>query len=257
MIEATREPVSTPKRWLVYLLVFATVWLTGAFTAIDWAGFFHGFEGSFSKPSRFLRSVFCLFLAWLPLRNSIHKRDARLLASAFVLAVIGDGFLIFTEVFLAGVGAFIVCHLILTWRHARGLRAALGGPGGPRLKRNLVITGGIAVGITTVVTWMAWPAISENGNQVRDLVYMAVLTLSLWVGWSTLLHATYPRDNAWMIAVGMTSFYVCDVSLGLRTELSGLAADWCGLIPDLTYTPALMLLAISGYFWDLKWVPDP
>ncbi len=257
MITPSYQPVPSGKRWTVYVLVFATVWLTGAFTAIDWAVFVHRFDTVFSEPARFLRSVFCVALACLPLRHAIHQRDARLLAAAFVFAGLGDYFLILTDRFLIGVGAFLLCHLILTVRHARGLRAALAGDGGEVLRRKLVILGLVALSITGALVVWAWPVMAREGNQVRDIAYMSVLTVSMWMGWTTVLHRCYPRDNAWMIAVGMTSFYICDVALGLGTELQGSQAELFGLVPDLTYTPALMLVALSGYFWDLEWVPDP
>jgi hypothetical protein len=150
-----------------------------------------------------------------------------------------------------------LCHITLVVRHAWGLREALKGSAWPKLRRNLVITGLVALSITCGIVAWAWPTMLETDKIPRDLVYMGVLTLPLWMGWSTVLHDRYPRDNAWMIAVGITFFYVCDTALGLGTESSGTLAEIFALVPDITYTPALMLLAISGYFWDLAWIKDP
>ncbi len=84
-------------------------------------------------------------------------------------------------------------------------------------------------------------------------------TVSLWMGWGTLIRSFYPRLNAWFIAIGITNFYFCDISVGLSTDLTGTTAG--AILKNLVgffYTPALVLLALSGYRWaGANYLKDP
>ena len=109
-----------------------------------------------------------------------------------------------------------------------------------------IFTPGIALIVTVA------PVMKKSGQMGLDIVYMVTLMTSLWMAWGVLIRSFYPRLNAWMIAIGMSFFFVCDVGLGLKhiyqDEDSMLSALF-GLLPDLTYSNALLLLALSGFVW--------
>jgi hypothetical protein len=75
----------------------------------------------------------------------------------------------------------------------------------------------------------------------------------MWMAWGVLIRAWYARRNAWFIAVGMTFFFACDVSVGLAAALHGTTGGAVlNNMVGLFYSPALVLLAYSGYRWEVR-----
>jgi hypothetical protein len=74
------------------------------------------------------------------------------------------------------------------------------------------------------------------------------------MGWGTLTRSFYPRLNAWLIALGITAFYLCDVSVGLAADLANIKDERASAFLDnlvgFFYTPALTCLALSGFVWS-------
>ncbi|MCB9794084.1 MAG: hypothetical protein H6741_15320 [Alphaproteobacteria bacterium] len=241
---------------LVLGLVGVIVYVTGTFTGIDWAVFFHDFDSTYSPYARYMRTLLCAMLAFAVGSHILSLKDHVLLWSAFVLTCIADYFLILTTHFIVGVGVFMLVHLTLTVRHAQGFRASLQGPDAERVKRRLLasflavfVPGGLLIK-------MVGPDLEKSGLAGLDVVYMVVLMTSAWMAWGTLIRGFYPRLNAWLIALGMSFFFACDIALGLShvyaSEQPTLSKIF-GMVPDLTYSTALTLVALSGY----KWTSEP
>lgn len=251
---------------LLALLMF----MAGTFTALDFSRMFmaltdqvawHDWPDGLSQTSawvRMLRSVLCLVLVGMIGPGSwLRRGDDRLLTAAFLCAVIGDAFLIFREdaphwYFLAGVGGFVLCHVSLTVRHLTGIRDDVSRPGVvPRLAIAAV---GIAAGCAALVAAF-WSVL----RPLVDVGYVAIMGVSLWAGLSAAIRADtddFPVANRWLIAVGMLLFCACDLSLGIHARLVHAQdhtdlALCMGMVPDLTYSWALMALALSGFRWDV------
>ena len=217
----------------------------------------------FSRVIRMLRTVLCLALVLLiSSKLWLTVKDRRRLLIAFVFAVCGDVLLIFKGEglnggelfpeklsFLLGVAMFLICHGWLIARHLvsfADFRADLKRPGvAPRVWGLLVLS---FLPSVALVIW-AWPHLKP----ALDITYMAVLSLSLWMGLSVLPRRDdFPRTNRRLIAIGITLFYICDVSLGLGVRLQTaepFVAGVFGQLPNLTYSWALIFLAMSGYHW--------
>lgn len=251
-------------------LLAVLMFLAGAFTAMDavraWMAAYGGtpftdwprllVQGS--AVLRMLRSLLCLVLVMQVVPSvRLRARDDHFLTSAMALAVLGDAFLIFREghpawFFLVGVGAFLACHVVLTIRHLTGIRDDLARPG---VKRGLVLTGAGVVAVSATVLALAWSVMKP----AIDIAYVGVLSVSLWAALGTMVRADpadFPKVNQWLIACGLLLFYACDVALGVHARM--VAAEgytelilWLGMVPDLTYSWALIALALSGFRWDV------
>lgn len=249
-----KQAIELPDRHLalVLVLVAAIIYITGTFTGVDWAVLFHGFESEYSPYARYMRTLLCAMLAFAVGRHWLDLRDHMFLWVAFALTCVADLFLILLDKFIIGVAVFLVVHVTLSIRHAQGWRASMRGPDKAEVKRWLLLSFIGVFGPGGVMIWLATPALRKSGLMGLDYVYMVVLMISCWMGWGTLIRSFYPRLNAWCIALGMTFFFLCDVSLGLShvyADLHPLFAKAMGMVPDMTYSTALTLLALSGYRW--------
>lgn len=247
---------STPTPLVKSVGVLATtgvaVFITGLYCGVDWMLSFPKLAEQLPAYGGYARTVLCALVAFLAGRNRISARDRLWLMAAFGVTLVADYFLVLTgKNFLVGVGLFLVVHALLSIRHAAGFKASLAPDQRQRTLRLLVITGVVALSITGVVLWTVRGIIARSGMVAIDVIYVLGLTVSMWMAWGTLIRGYYPRLNAWFIAVGLTSFYCCDVSVGLVADLGDVPLK--AILNDLVglfYTPALVLLALSGYTWE-------
>ncbi|MFP2924872.1 lysoplasmalogenase family protein [Pyxidicoccus sp. 3LG] len=250
---STVLPSPTPLTKAVAVLAITGVALlvTGLYMGVDWMQTFPNVVANVPAYAGYARTVLCAGVAFMVGRNCVGSRDRLLLMAAFGVTLAADYFLVLTgKHFLVGVGLFLVVHILLTLRHAQGFRASLAPERRARTLRLLAITAVIAFSLTGVVLWNVAGILKRSGQEVVDVIYVLALTVSMWMGWGTLIRDTYPRLNAWFIAVGITHFYCCDVSVGLVADLPpGTLRSILDDMVGVFYTPALVLLALSGYRW--------
>src|SRR6185312_14206257 len=113
----------------------------------------------------------------------------------------------------------------------------------------LIVYGGSAALVVEVR-----PILARTNMLGLDVAYLVVLATSLWAAWGTLIRRGFAQRNAWYIAIGMTCFYFCDVTVGLSAALSAKpdTLRWGQILDNLVgffYSPALVLVAYSGFRW--------
>jgi hypothetical protein len=228
--------------------------ITGVYIGVDWAQSFPQRVANVPAYAGYARTALCAGVAFMVGRSCLTSRDRLLLMAAFGVTLVADYFLVLTNShFVLGVGLFLLVHTLLSIRHAQGFRASLAPDQRRRTIRLLTVTALVAFGISGVVFWKTEGILRSSGQEAVDVIYVLALTVSMWMGWGTLIRGFYPRLNAWFIAIGITCFYCCDVSVGLAADLYKLekktAADILNNMVGVFYTPALVLLALSGYRW--------
>lgn len=249
----TFEPshgISAAKANVVRVLMGLIMFLTGTYVGVDWAGFFHGFTSTYPARAGYARTILCALLGWMIGDARVDVRDARLLGAAFAITLVADYFLIIVDRMTPGVALFLVVHALLIVRHARGFRASLAPPERARTLRLLGVTALVAYGSAGALIVAVTPILKRTGMFALDAVYLLVLATSMWMAWGTLIRSFYALRNAWFITVGMTCFFCCDVTVGLAAALEGTTQG--AVLNDLVgffYSPALVLLAYSGYRW--------
>lgn len=254
--EQPSKPLSAAKQMVIRVTNAVIMFLTGIYVGVDWSGFFYGFQSAFPAAAGYARTCLCALLCLIIGKNRLTRLDQRLLGVAFFFTLIADYFLILVDQMLIGTGIFIVIHVLFIVRHAQGWRASLASAERTRTLRLLVITGAVAYGGAAILIASVAHILERTGRLALDAVYLTFLATSLWMAWGALVRRFYPRRNAWFIAVGMTSFYFCDVTVGLAAALQGTRA---GAILDnivgFFYSPALVLLAFSGFRWPYALPP--
>jgi len=249
-MELVREPMGRDKEVAVLVLVSVTMFVTGTYVGVDWAAFFHPFQSRFPAVAGYARDLLCVVILLLVGRNRLSPHDDRLLLAAFGLTLIADYFLTLRDDALPGTAIFLGVHALLIARHAQGWRASLAPLERARTLRLLVVSGLVVYGAAGLLIARVAPILSRTGQLALDTVYLLFLASSLWMGWGTLIRRFYPRMNAWFVAIGMTFFFLCDVTVGLSVAQSGTHAGV--VLSDLIaffYTPALLLLTLSGFAW--------
>jgi hypothetical protein len=215
---------------------------------------------AYAKP---IVSTLCALIAFAALLFGLGKKDARLLSAALACIVVVDIMMsiyvyaapstLTPIAFLIGAALSIVAHLLLIFRHARGfafLRA-----GGAAGNKSVLYRFGfpLAFYIPVVIIFLVLIPWLNRVNQFwPSLFYAIVLTTSLWIAWETVRQKLFPRPNALLIALGVTSWFI--------TELIGVVHNIeIGTISNIAmnltwhfYMPAILLLAFSGFRWGEK-----
>ncbi|MDC0711144.1 hypothetical protein POL68_21930 [Stigmatella sp. ncwal1] len=258
------------------IIVALMVFLTGGYQGMGWMVYYltHLGEGckdpictslseyaaSTAQHAGFARTILALLMVLLIGQSWISRSDYRFLAVAFGLTVVADYFLVYrNDNFLAGLGVFTVVHMLYTLRHARGFAESLLPPKRTRTLTLLSLSAAGVLLMSTAVLWwihMKTREMSLPPPGVAVIIYLTVLSLSLWMAWGTLIRQGFTRFSAWLIAAGMTSFYLCDVCVGMSFLLQGADTKPGSFFDNCVgffYSPALALLAISGY----RWLPAP
>jgi hypothetical protein len=226
------------------------MFVTGTYVGVDWAAFFHPFQSRFQGGAGYARDILCAIIVLIAGRNRIGTKDRRLLLVAFALTLVADYFLTIMNQPLPGTVIFLGVHSLLIARHAQGFRASLGAGLRGRTLRWLAATAVVAFGGAGVLIVVVSPILERTGQFTLDAIYLVFLSVSLWMGWGVLIRRFYPRLNAWFIAVGMTFFYACDVTVGLSVaEGSSRAGVILSDLIAFSYTPALLLLSLSVIAW--------
>lgn len=251
-----KHVTSSAKAVTVRVIMSLVMFLTGTYVGVDWSAYFAGFHNPYSAPAGYARTILCAVMVWITRSNRISTRDGRLLSLAFALALVADWFLTLKEEMLPGTAVYLAVHALLIIRHAQGLLDALLPLRRARTVRVLILTAIPAYGIAALLLHRFAPVLAKNHHLGLDAFYLGVLATSMWTAWGTLFRDFYDKRNAWYIALGMTSFFFCDVSVGLAAAMKG---EKMGLVLDnlvgFFYTPALVMLALSGYRWVAPGAP--
>lgn len=246
----TSKAISSARQMVIRVINAVIMFITGIYVGVDWSGYFYDFKSSFPIGAGYARTCLCALLVLLIGKNHLTRPDQRLLGAAFVLTLIADYFLILVDQMLIGTLIFIGVHVLFIVRHAQGWRASMAAHHRTRTIRWLLITAVVAYGGALILIADVAHILERTGRLPLDAVYLAFLATSMWMAWGVLIRRFYPRRNAWFIAVGMTSFYCCDVTVGLAAAMHGTRA---GAILDnivgFFYSPALVLIAFSGFRW--------
>ncbi|HVV50966.1 MAG TPA: hypothetical protein VHO06_14965, partial [Polyangia bacterium] len=209
------EPIGRAKEIAVLVLVAVTMFVTGSYVGVDWAAYFHPFDSRFPAVAGYARDVLCAAIVLAIGRNQVAARDRRLLLAAFALTMVADWFLTLNGQPLPGTVIFLGVHTLLIVRHAQGLRASLARAERARTVRLMILSALVCYGAAVALIVGVAPILKRSGQFTLDAIYLLFLATSLWTGWGALIRRATPRLNAWFIAVGMSFFFVCDVTVGL------------------------------------------
>lgn len=227
--------------FVVGLIIFNT----GAFVALDFFRFaLFGTPWQFLTypPIKLLNPFLCLLMVWVIDKNGISPDDSRQLRRIFLLICLAD-VLFILEWVGAGIIVFSVCQVLLIKRHVAWLDCTV-----LRERLALLLGVGLLAFSSCTLIFVFMPLMTKRFLLLLMAIYGYVLTISVLVTLLNLKSKAVSRVNAILAATGMICFLACDFTVGLNISLKpGL---WWLLSTSLTwvfYSPALVLLAFSGY----------
>jgi hypothetical protein len=248
-------PMDAFQRNGVRVAMGCVMFLTGTYVGVDWAGLHYGFTSSYSAGAGYARTVLCALMVALIGQAALGRLDIGLLRAAFGVTLIADYFLILRDATIPGTVLFLGVHGILVYRHAQGLRASWEPVERARTIRLSLITGLVVYGASATLFALFHDVMARTHVLALDAVYLTVLSTSLWMAWGTLIRRVFPARNAWFVVIGMTCFYCCDLTVGIGAALRAKPdTSWYGQVLNnvvgFFYSPALVMLAYSGYRWQ-------
>jgi hypothetical protein len=190
---------------------------------------------------RYIYILLCFSLTLLIGRKDYDTADRNVLQLAFFFTSIADFFLIIKNYYILGILFFILVQVTYIIRHSRKRC--------PNIK--YIKTSILAFAALIAISILFKPYCINTSLYVIALVYGYFLLNSLAIAWSTLFNKFYKKVSSFMIAIGMSLFFLCDINVGLYQFLT-----LCYEVPSLQmiyflvwffYLPSQLLLSLSGY----------
>lgn len=230
------------------LLLFCT------FEIIDIYAIGHNISQKAAFAMKFCVSVLCATVAFLiPKDDALSTKDYKLIKTSFGFIVLADFLLVLLQNFLSdkyhdlingiGIGVFMIVQTLLIIRHATGIRSDKEHHSHMRFK----CISALSIYIPGIVAVLILHSLMSEKMLIEISIYAAMVTTSTWFGVNTLTRDTFPKRNRTLIAAGMLFFLCCDISVGVMTFGPTLASKIATSVVYVFYTPALLLLAFSGY----------
>jgi uncharacterized membrane protein YhhN len=194
-----------------------------------------------SAVGRFMRTVGCVLLLISVWKAPLSKQDARWLSVALIICVVADYFLILSKQLVIGIGIFGIAQAVLIKRHLKGMTWA-------HLRQKWYKNGALwTYGLCFLALAALTPALIKVNLWLPVSLYALLLVTSLFAAWCAIRLKQMPVLSAWLAWCGLFLFLLCDITVGLGAV--GKATEWGAWIRTTTglfYTPALVLLVLSG-----------
>ena len=227
--------------------------LFGGYTTLDWFQFITGIA-SYARPElpyvRFTKvavSFLSAILVFIIGRDGFNREDTKRLIFAYVAIAVGDIFLVF-DINIVGMLVFAVAHVFFIIRNGWGLSAYLTAKSGMNRFWDIVTAFIILAIVGGVMGGFFLPVMGGGLMFYMLLGYSVFLCVSLWMAWAAVRIGYMPKDNAWLVAIGLTCFFVSDLLVGVHFATQpGRDQTFAIYLTWIFYTPGLVLPALSGY----------
>ena len=253
-----KHPLEISSRFkLVFALVGLILFVTGSFIAIDWFTYFKGGSSVYPAVAKPVVSTLCALVAFLAWKHGLGSSDFRWLVLTFVCIVIVDVTMsiyvyssnaaLATSIFVVGALLSIVAHIFLILRHAKGFKFLKKGSGKySSLLSRLGFPAAFYLPIIILLLILS-PYLQKVGQFWPSLIYALILTTSLWVAWEAFRRGLFPRTNAWLIVLGVSFWFVCELVGVVHNIQIGTLSDLSMRLTWHFYMPGILLLALSGH----------
>ncbi|MBN1689687.1 MAG: hypothetical protein JW901_01535 [Dehalococcoidia bacterium] len=245
--------MTATKRAIVITLLFVVLFLFGGYTTLDWYQFLTG-TADFARPeipyvraTKVAVSFISAILVFLIGKDGFNRGDTKRLVLAYAAIAIGDIFLVF-DINMIGMLVFAVAHVFFIIRNGWGFRSYLAQKSASNRTWDILSALLILAIAGGAMAWFFLPAMGPSLMFYLLLVYSLFLGVSLWAAWAAVRIGFMPRANAWLVAIGLSCFFVSDLLVGVHFATQPGQFQTCAIyITWLFYTPGLVLPALSGY----------
>ncbi len=245
--------MSATKCALVVTLLFVILFLFGGYTTLDWYQFFTG-PADFARPeipyvraTKVAVSFISAILVFIIGRDGFNRGDTKRLVLAYAAIAVGDIFLVF-DINMIGMAVFAIAHVFFIIRNGWGLKDYLKKKSTSNRTWD-ILTALFILGLAAgMMSGYFLPTMGPGLMFYLLLVYSIFLGISLWAAWAAVRIGFMPKANAWLVAIGLSCFFVSDLLVGVHFATQPGQFQTCAIyITWLFYTPGLVLPALSGY----------
>jgi len=222
--------------WVAYAMGDATpIWLQNAIAITKYA----------------VSCLSCLTV-WTIWDERIDNRDIYLLRAAFTFLVCADTCMVLLFPFInrvnpslagtiqtVGIIFFMIVQTCFIVRHSRETLKLLRTGNRRTTVKNIAVE--ILILMCVTIPVVAAVYFSTKKEVLVIVAYGVYVIFSLYTAWGVFRRDFYPKLNKWMIALGMTCFFLCDLNVGLS-----FVSKFADALVWMFYTPALVLLSYSG-----------
>lgn len=199
------------------------------------------------RATKIAVSFISAILVFLIGRDGFNRGDTRRLVLAYAAIIIGDIFLVF-DINMIGMLVFAVAHVFFIIRNGWGFKDYVKHKSTANRVWDVLSALFILAIAAGLMGWLFLPMMGPVLMFYLLLVYSLFLGVSLWSAWAAVRIGFTPRANAWLVAIGLTCFFVSDLLVGVHFA-TGPGSFQTGAIyvTWLFYTPGLVLPALSAY----------
>ena len=249
--------IENKKKRRVFLVILAViVFLYGSYTTLDWTLYFFGIaplkqpEIPYTRITKVSSAFLCATLAWISGKDGFDKRDVKRIRIVFASIAIGE-IIFLMDIYALGVISFGLTQILLIWRNGNGLKEFFKADEKKNNYIKAILTGTIvAILMIFFYVFVIYPILSKSRLFLLITIYAVLLSISLWMAWMSLHIKLFDFKNAFLIAIGMSFFFIADFLVGFNLSLEiGTQRIITHYLTWVFYLPALLLLSLSSYKW--------
>ena len=240
------------KKSIIRSLIIVIAILAISFLAMDWIVFYRCgaveqciVAGSdYQNITKFAVTAITTLIAFFVGGNGLDSKDKKFLQAAFAFILCADFCMkIMTDGTIPGICLFMVVQSLFIFRHTRRSKSD------NRFPRILFIP----LGAVLLAVSLFLLGIFNSPTLPTVAAYGAFIFCSLLVACTVATKGYFPAKNAKLIKWGMILFFCCDICVGVSGatgadhSMQEAIATIAHNLVWVFYTPALVLLALSGY----------
>ena len=244
----------TKFKWIITILGLI-IFISGIFITLDLRRFFIAekefkYDSSiYTYISKSLIVILTTVLVFMIGNDGLNKRDTNILKFTYIFIALADIALGLLKTPYLGIILFSIVQMALIYRNGAGLYSIIKNNGYKDFLGSLIIN----TVLSTILLLLILSNIINNMLREKVLFYIMIfyaflISISLWTAVANMSLKLSPKLNSRLTVIGMISFILCDLNVGLSIALNK-GTLW--LIADsviwIFYTAALTLIALSGY----------
>lgn len=187
-------------------------------------------------------------------KDGLSSIDTTKLKLIYIFIILADFSLVMLENAYLGIFLFALVQVGLIFRNGSGILVKFKNGELKLLRSKLFINTILSTIFGLVVILNLFSSLLKDQLLLYFMVsYALILSISLWTAIANPILGLFPRLNSILISIGMILFVLCDLNVGLSFALKlGTGKIIADSIVWIFYTPALTLVALSGYNYHQK-----
>lgn len=222
--------------------------IAGAFIGLDLVRYFNvtNIEDIYSMTLKAAIVLLTSLLAFNIGGHGLSRKDERLLRLIYLLIILADlSLLIFDKAYL-GIAIFFLVQSCLIYRNVSYISNRYSFV--ETSDRFVIIFASLLIVMLLIYINMIRSRLDDLLLLILFIVYGAIKSLSLLTSILAFKLKVFPKTNRTLLLIGVVCFYICDLNVGLAMAFRGDSlGNLSNVLTWIFYTPALTLIALSGY----------